>query len=90
MYTRAMDNNFTNQRSVSPRSTQGARPDLTYHPSPAGQPVFINPMTITTATLLHDLADPQGAPIHRSALQRWAQQLTDNNSHTRPPHATAT
>jgi hypothetical protein len=66
------------------RPGQGARTDLTYLPSPDGQPVFINPTTITTATLLRDLAGAAGATITKSALrQRWAQQFDDNN-HTPP------
>ena len=41
------------------RPGQGARTDLTYLPGTDGQPVFINPTTITTATLLRDLANTQ-------------------------------
>jgi hypothetical protein len=66
------------------RPGQGTRTDLTYLPSPDGQPVFINPTTITTATLLRDLTGAAGATIPKSALrQRWAQQFADDN-HTPP------
>jgi hypothetical protein len=71
------------------RPGQGARTDLTYHPSPDGQPVFINPTTITTATLLHDLANSHGTTIPRSALQqRWTQQFPDHNQTPPHPHHT--
>jgi hypothetical protein len=37
--------------------------------------VFINPTTITTATLLRDLADAEGTTVTKSALrQQWALQ----------------
>ena len=69
----------------SHRPGQGARTDLTYLPDPHGQPVFINPTTITTATLLRHLADTQATTITKMALrQQWIQQFADNN-HTSPP-----
>jgi hypothetical protein len=62
------------------RPGQGARTDLTYHPSPNGHPVFINPTTITTATLLRDLPNAEGTTVTKSALrQQWAQQFADDN-----------
>jgi hypothetical protein len=62
------------------RPGQGARTDLTYLPSPDGQPVFINPTTITTATLLHDLTSAEATTVTKSALrQHWAQQFADDN-----------
>jgi hypothetical protein len=63
----------------SSRPGQGARTDLTYLPDPDGQPVFINPTTITTATLLRDLAGAEGATVTKSALrQQWTQHLADD------------
>jgi hypothetical protein len=62
------------------RPGQGARTDLTYLPSPDGQPVFINPTTITTATLLRALAGGSDPTIPKTALkQRWAQQFPNDN-----------
>ena len=71
------------------RPGQGARTDLTYLPDPHGQPVFISHTTITTATLLRDLADTHATTIPKTALkQAWAQQSPDDN-HTPPlPHPT--
>ena len=64
----------------SQRPGQGARTDLTYLPGRDGHPVFINPTTITTATLLRDLTGTEGDTITKSALhQQWAQQFPDNN-----------
>ena len=61
------------------RPGQGTRTDLTYVPSPDGQPVFINPTTITTAALLRDLADSDNTTVTKSALrQHWAQHFTDD------------
>jgi hypothetical protein len=65
----------------SGRPGQGARTDLTYLPGPDGQPVFINSTTVTTATLLHDLAGTHLTTIPKTALnQRWAQQFADNHN----------
>jgi len=65
------------------RPGQGARTDLTYLPSTSGQPVFINPTTITTATLLRDLTHAAGATITKTALRHhWAQRFPD---HDEPP-----
>ena len=77
----------------SHRPGQGTRTDLTYHPDPDGHPVFINPTTITTATLLRDLTGTHATTITKKALQqRWAQQFANNNQtppHPQPtPHAT--
>jgi len=59
---------------------QGARTDLTYLPDPHGQPVFINPTTITTATVLRDLANAEAITVTKSALrQQWAQKFADPN-----------
>ena len=72
----------TRHFSVAPhthRPGQGARTDLTYLPDPDGHPMFISPTTITIATLLHDLTDPHGTTIPRSALQQWAQQFPNGN-----------
>jgi hypothetical protein len=67
------------------RPGQGARTDLTYLPGTDGQPVFINPTTITTATLLRDLTDAQGATVTTPALhQHWAQQFPDHNQNPTP------
>jgi hypothetical protein len=64
----------------SQRPGRGARTDLTYLPGRDGHPVFINPTTITTATLLRDLTSTEGATVTKSALrQQWAQQFPDNN-----------
>ena len=69
------------------RPGQGARTDLTYLPGTDGQPVFINPTTITTATLLRDLTDAQGATVTTPALrQHWAQQFPDHNQKPHSPH----
>ena len=58
------------------RPGQGARTDLTYHPSPNGQPVFLNTVTITTATLLRDLTATQGTTIARSTLPpHWTKKF---------------
>jgi len=68
------------------RPGQGARTDLTYHPDPHGQLVFINPTTVTIATLLRDLANAAGTTIPKTALkQRWVQQFPNNDNHTPPP-----
>jgi hypothetical protein len=80
------------------RPGQGARTDLTYLPSPDGHPVFINPTTITTATLLRDLTNTHATTIPRPALpQQFAQQLLKDhpNNQTKPqsphaPHITST
>ena len=74
------------------RPGQGARTDLTYLPGTDGQPVFINPTTITTATLLRDLAGAQGATVSRSTVpQQFVQQFlrAHPNNQTKPqsPHA---
>jgi hypothetical protein len=62
-----------------PPPGQGARTDLTHHPGTDGQPVFINSTTVTTATLLHDLAGTHPTTIPKTALkQGWAQQFADN------------
>jgi hypothetical protein len=46
--------------------------------------VFINPTTITTATLLSDLINTHATTITKKALQqRWTQQFADDN-HTPP------
>lgn len=67
------------------RPGQGARTDLTYHPDPDGHPVFINPTTITTATLLRDLTSTEGTTVTKSALhQKWAQQFPNKNQTTPP------
>src|SRR5437763_15614244 len=64
----------------SARPGQGARTDLTYHPDPHGQPVYISPTTITTATLLHDLTGSEDTTVTKSALrQQWAQQFANDN-----------
>ena len=64
----------------SARPGQGARTDLTYLPDPHGQPVFISPITITTATLLHNLAGAEATTVTKSALrQQWTQQLANHN-----------
>ena len=61
------------------RPGQGARTDLTYLPSPTGQPVFLNPTTITTATLLRDLTHAAGATITKTTLRHhWAPQCPDD------------
>jgi hypothetical protein len=66
------------------RPGQGTRTDLTYLPGTDGQPVFISATTITTATLLHDLASPHRTTIPRTTLkQRWTQQFPHDN-HTPP------
>lgn len=62
------------------RPGQGARTDLTHLPGTDGQPVFINPTTITTATLLRDLASAANTTITKTALRHhWAQQCPDDN-----------
>jgi hypothetical protein len=76
----------------SGRPGQGARTDLTYLPGTTGQPVFINPTTITTAALLRDLTNTHATTIPRSALpQQFAQQFLRGhpNNQTKPqsPHA---
>jgi hypothetical protein len=49
--------------------------------------VFINPTTITTATLLHDLTGAEATTVTKSALrQQWAQQFTDDNKTPPLPH----
>lgn len=59
------------------RRGQGARTDPTYFPDPDGHPVFVNAVTIATATLLRDLADSHNMTIPRPALpKRWAQQFS--------------
>jgi len=64
----------------SQRPGQGARTDLTYLPDPHGKPVHINPTTITTAALLHNLAGAEATTVTKSALrQQWTQQFADNN-----------
>jgi hypothetical protein len=77
------------------RPGQGTRTDLTYLPGADGHPVFISPVTITTATLLLTLAGPHATAVPRSTLrQQWAQQFPDDNQsqplpqHT--PHTTNT
>jgi hypothetical protein len=72
------------------RPGQGTRTDLTYLPGTDGQPVFISATTITTATLLHDLASPHRTTIPRTTLkQRWTQQFPHDN-HTPPLHPPTT
>lgn len=46
-------------------------------PRPRWHPVFVNAVTIATATLLRDLADSHNMTIPRPALpKRWAQQFS--------------
>jgi len=82
-------------RAFAPRPAAVTRTDLTYLPGTDGQPVYISPVTITTATLLTTLTDPHGTAVPRSTLrQQWAQQFPDDNQsqplpqHT--PHTTNT
>jgi len=66
------------------RPGQGARTELTYLPGTDGHPVFVSAATITTATLLRDLARAHATTITRSALrQHWAERFPDD-SHTPP------
>lgn len=49
--------------------------------------MFINPTTITTATLLRALAGAKGATVTKSALrQHWAQQFAHPNQIPPLPH----
>jgi len=58
------------------RPGQGARTDLTYHPDPAGHPVFLNAITLTAATLLRDLTTAHATTITRSTLPtHWTTQF---------------
>jgi hypothetical protein len=75
----------------SQRPGQGARTDLTYLPGPDGHPVFINPTTITTATLLHDRTDAEATTVTRSALrQQWAKKCADDNQTPPLPQSPST
>ena len=58
------------------RPGQGTRTDLTYHPDPAGHPVFLNAITLTAATLLRDLTTAHATTITRSTLPtHWTTQF---------------